>query len=82
MLTLCWLFAGVLLTFFSSDFWGAVACELLRTDKVQFWQSGSCGCAYPQQQPEDGSYERKGAERWRREQFAKGGAHVDTWVGK
>ena len=33
-----------------------VACELLRSPRVLFFQSGSCGCSYPQARPEDGSY--------------------------
>ena len=66
----------------SSEWLEKVACELLRTEKVQFYQSGSCGCAYPQQPPEDGSYESQGPGQWRSEQFTKGGAHVDTWVGR
>ena len=63
----------------SSEWLEKVACELLRTDRVQFFQSGSCGCAYPQQRPADGSYgtSDEDAERWRRENFS---GHVDTWV--
>ena len=63
----------------SSAWLEKVACELLRTDRVQFFQSGSCGCAYPQERPADGSYgiTEEEAARWRRSKFS---GHVDTWV--
>ena len=65
----------------SSEWLEKVACELLRTDRVQFFQSGSCGCAYPQARPADGSYGTtdEDAARWRRSTFS---GHVDTWVSQ
>ncbi len=65
----------------SSEWLENVACELLRTDRVQFFQSGSCGCAFPQPRPADGSYgtSEQDAAQWRRANFS---GHVDTWVSQ
>lgn len=70
----------------SHEWLEGVACELLRSPRVLFFQSGSCGCSYPQARPEDGSYgtgspgdpgHEERARRWRAERFS---GHVDTWV--